>query len=320
MPQQGGEEEGGGHRLVLGHALVGVLQGEGDEALAAGLFQDGVEQGQQAVVQALGPQLVHAAQGVAGKQQLEHLVEQAGTGHVLQQGPQLGHRGAGGGVDVEVEAGGEAHRPQHPHRVFAEALFRLADDAQALVLDVVHAAVVVPHLFGGRVVVQGVDGEVPPHRVFLQGAEHVVAHDAAGFVLVAVAALVGGGAAEGGDFDGFRPAHDVDDLEAAADDAGAAEQGAHLVRLGVGGDVEILGLPAQHQVPHRAAHHVGLVAGVLQGVGDLEGAGRNAVTGDAVGLDRDGAGFLAEFRRLQDAPDQFGDHAGKWGWWNGFAA
>jgi hypothetical protein len=50
------------------------------------------------------------------------------------------------------------------------------------------------------------------------------------------------------------------DLEAAADDARAAEQRAHLFRRGAGGDVEILGLGADQQVAHGAADDIGLEA------------------------------------------------------------
>ncbi len=45
----------------------------------------------------------------------------------------------------------------------------------------------------------------------------------------------------------------------------------HLLRMGAGGHVEILGLPAQQEIAHATAHEVCLVAGILQPVQDLEG-------------------------------------------------
>ena len=58
--------------------------------------------------------------------------------------------------------------------------------------------------------------------------------------------------------------HDVHQAEAAADDARAPEYAAHLLRRGIGGHVEVLGLEAEQQVAHRAADHVGGVAFFLQ--------------------------------------------------------
>ena len=54
------------------------------------------------------------------------------------------------------------------------------------------------------------------------------------------------------------PEHHVHQAEAPADDERAAEERLDLLRARVGGDVEILGLDAEQQVAHRAAHHVGL--------------------------------------------------------------
>ena len=71
-------------------------------------------------------------------------------------------------------------------------------------------------------------------------------------------------AAEGGHFQQILAEHHVDDLEAATDDKGAPEQTFDLFGRGIGGDVEILGLHAEQQIAHRAAHHEGLEAGFLQ--------------------------------------------------------
>src|ERR1700748_1208067 len=62
----------------------------------------------------------------------------------------------------------------------------------------------------------------------------------------------------------------VNEAEAAADDEGAAEQRLHLFRRGVRRDVEVLGLEVDQQVAHGAADDVGLVAGVLQLLADVD--------------------------------------------------
>jgi hypothetical protein len=167
------------------------------------------------------------------------------------------------GSMVNFSLAAKAHHAQHAHRVFAVARFGFADDAQLLGADVGDAAVVVQHRLAGRIVVHGVDGEVAAGGVFVLLAEGVVAQHAAMFIL---GRGFGRGATEGGHFEQVLTEHDVHDLEAAADDEGAAEQLLDLFRRGVGGDVEVLGLDAQQQVAHRAADDEGLVAGFLQGL------------------------------------------------------
>jgi hypothetical protein len=75
--------------------------------------------------------------------------------------------------------------------------------------------------------------------------------------------------AEGRDLDHLvlaaAPVHHVHDAEAPPDDEGATEQPLDLLGRGIGRHVEVLGPQAQQQVAHRAAHHVGLEAGLLQG-------------------------------------------------------
>ena len=107
--------------------------------------------------------------------------------------------------------------------------------------------------------IEGVAGKVAPPRVFGQRAVGVVLHNPTLLVLHCLAA-----AAEGGDFDGFGPHHDVDDAEAAADDAAAAEDGADFFGRGVGGDVEVFRFRADQEVAHCAADHIGFIAGLLQ--------------------------------------------------------
>ncbi len=101
------------------------------------------------------------------------------------------------------------------------------------------------------------------------------------------------------------------DLEAAADDARAAEVTAHFLGRGVGGDVEILGLGADQQVAHGAADDVGLVAVALQRFADAPATAADAVAGDAVVGDRDDGRFVAigrGFLAAENAGNEFADH------------
>ena len=176
--------------------------------------------------------------------------------------------------DTEIQLGGKTHGPQHPYRVFLVALFRVADQADQVIADVVYAVGVVKNALADRIVVQGVDGEVAALRVFFQRAVDVIAQDAPAFItgrLVAVFFLVvlrviG---AEGRDFDDFATKVNVHQLESTTDDPRIAEFGTHLFRCGAGGDVEIFGRDAEQHVTHTAADQVSLVTGVLQAFDDI---------------------------------------------------
>jgi len=63
----------------------------------------------------------------------------------------------------------------------------------------------------------------------------------------------------------------------------------HLLRIGVGGDVEVLGAKAEEQVAYRAAHDVRLMAFGVQHLADLARARRDRLAADAVLLLRDGS-------------------------------
>ena len=72
----------GDTRLAVAHARVGARERHLDEALAQRLLEDHVEQRQQAVCSPCSRRLAQRLGGVAGQQQLQHLVEQARRRHV----------------------------------------------------------------------------------------------------------------------------------------------------------------------------------------------------------------------------------------------
>ena len=148
-------------------------------------------------------------------------------------------------------------------------------------IQILHAADVVAHAEIGDVVVERVDREIAPQRVFLDRAVDVVAHDAP-VDEMAIAAAVVAGAAERRDLDDLASEHDVGEAEAPADQAAVTEQAAHLLGRRVGRDVEVLGVSAEQEVAHRAADQKRRIAGFVQAVqhaqsaiGDI--AARNAV-------------------------------------------
>ena len=75
---------------------------------------------------------------------------------------------------------------------------------------------------------------------------------------------VGSIAAKGGDLGRDLPGADQDDAEVCTHGKGLLEQGQHLIWRRAGGDVEVLGRAAQHQVAHAAANEISLMAGGAQ--------------------------------------------------------
>src|SRR5206468_8934316 len=80
-------------------------------------------------------------------------------------------------VDREVEARGEGDRPEHAHRVLAQAYSRIADRADRTPVEVLEPSDVIDHRERGDVVEEGINGEVPAERVLLRGAGGIVAAD-----------------------------------------------------------------------------------------------------------------------------------------------
>ena len=220
------------------------------------------------------------------QEQLQHLLEQPGRRHVLHQGGERADRRARARLDVAADLGRQPDRAQHAHRVLAVALLGLPDHADDALAQVREAAAVVQDLLGGRVVEQGIDGEVAANRVLGLTAEDVVAQDAAVLVAHLVVVLAGRAAAEGRHLDRFLAAQHVHQAEAAADDPRAPEHRLDLLGRGAGGHVEVLRLEIHQQVAHGPAHHEGGVAGLLQPQDDLARTRAQPLARDPMLLER----------------------------------
>src|SRR3546814_6539307 len=93
--------------------------------------------------------------------------------------------------------------------------------------------------------------------------------------------------AEGGDLDDLAAEHHVRQAETAADQAAVAEQVLDLFRRGAGGDVEVLGMAADHQVAHGAADQEGLVAAFAQAVEHAQRIGTDVLARNRMLVPRD---------------------------------
>ncbi len=81
-------------------------------------------------------------------------------------------------------------------------------------------------------------------------------------------------------FDHFTAMMHVYQLETAADDSGPLEQGPHLLRGRVGGNIKILRVQPKNPVSHAAADQVAVIAVLLQGFAHQHCAVRNFVQVD----------------------------------------
>jgi hypothetical protein len=85
----------------------------------------------------------------------------------------------------------------------------------------------------------------------------------------------------------------VGKTEPAADEPAVAKDLFNLVGRGVRGDIEVLGLAAEQQVTHTAAHEIGVVSMLLQLIENPDSIGTDPLAGDTVFL----AGNDSRFNR-----------------------
>ena len=168
-------------------------------------------------------------------------------------------------VDLHVEERREAHRAQHPQRVLAEALVRLADGPQDARLEIALTPEEV-HELAGRAVLPG----SPGHRVHREVAARQVLPERVGERDVIGAAMVGVAG-----FDAVG--RDLDLVVARSDDHRAEAIGVErlreelldLLRCRVRRDIPVLRIDAADRVAHAAADDVRRVPGLLERGDDL---------------------------------------------------
>ena len=183
---------------------------------------------------------------------------------------------AGVGVDPEIEPGRERNRPKHAHRVLAEAHGGIADGADRASLEVPEAADPVDHGEVGDVVEESVDREVPAEGVLLGGPKGVVATDEG------VSGLGLRGSPKGRDLDHLLAKPDVDEAKASTHDETVPKELPHLLGVGAGADIEVLGSTIQQQVANPTSDEIGHETMVLQAIEDLECLGIDVLARDDV--------------------------------------
>ena len=179
-------------------------------------------------------------------------------------------REGGGGLrlDGEIQHRREAKPPEDAQGVLPKAPRRLSHAADTPLFQILPPAEGVPQL-PPQGEGHGVNGEIPPGQILLQGSRKGDALRAAVVGVVPVPA-------ERGDLRGAPGAADGDGSVAEPCGQGVwAEEGQGLLWPGGGGDVPVLRHPAKQGVPHAAAHAVSLVSRRLQRPQDASGKSRD---------------------------------------------
>ena len=85
----------------------------------------------------------------------------------------------------------------------------------------------------------------------------------------------------------------MNDLEAAADNAAAAEYFADLLRRGIGCDIKVFGLNPEQQIPNGPTYNISLKTGFMQAFGNFLCGKAQHIRTDTVLLKRDNFLFRA---------------------------
>jgi hypothetical protein len=208
---------------------------------------------------ALGEQLEAGAR-MPGEDQLHELVAHPLGGHDLDGRRELTHRGEHLRGRHERELGDEACGTHHPQRVVTEGHLGGGGRAQHLVLEVGEPAVRVDEGEVGQPQRHGVDGEVTPDEVVLEG---VAERDdrLAGLAVVGVGPV-------GRHLDDHVGAAGADRAELAAHvprrGAPRREQRLGLVRSCRGREVEVAHHPPEERVAHGPADEREVVTGIRE--------------------------------------------------------
>ena len=173
-------------------------------------------------------------------------------------------------IDLEAELGRETDCAQHAYRVFPHAYFRITYEDDALVVNILETAGVIPDTEIGNVVVEGITGEVAPPRILIDGAVDVVAQNTTLLVTMVVVVFTERTCPESRDLDDLATEADMRQAKPPADQPAIAEQPLNLVRRCIGRDIKILGMQLEHRVTHTASNEEGLVTRLVQSVQNLE--------------------------------------------------
>src|SRR5271157_2893602 len=175
------------------------------------------------------------------------------------------HQPGEGDRERKSQKRGILHGTDHADGILRERGLRTHESPEPARTEIGERLHVVDEVTVDRTIVEGIDREIASPGILLHRA--VVRARVRGSLVPRGGA--GDARPESADLDVLLPrAVDVDEPEAPADHAGGPEETLDLQRVGVRGDVEILGSAAHEQVPDRPANDVGVKTGAPQPLDD----------------------------------------------------
>ncbi len=251
VPEHGGKQERRVHAHIVMDTRIGILQHLFNDPLhrAVAIFREVAGNGrEQRLEQVIFTQQLIGFVTVARLQQFQRFFKQTCRWNIVQQGSQARDRFCGFRTDTHTQFGGKTYRAQHPYRIFTVARFRVTNQTDNAVLQILHAANVITDGKICHAVIQAVDSEIAALGVFFDGAENVVAQQHAVLPALggrAVADVTFVMSTEGRNFDNLRAKHHMSQTETATHQAAVTEQFTYLFRRGVSGYVKIFRLFAK---------------------------------------------------------------------------
>ena len=209
--------------------------------------------------QAQLPQRRQTAHRIARQQNLQQFIKQPRHRLMPQQKPHLANRRSRCRLHRKAQFARQAHRPQHPHRVFLIPLRRIANHHQSPRRHIIPAAVKIQHLLRRHIVIQRIASKIAPHRILLQRAISVIPHNPPAGILHHAPA-----AAKRAHLNRLTALHHVHNLKPPPNNPTAAKQPLHLFRRRTRCHVKILRLNPQQQIAHRTAHQISLKPRLMQ--------------------------------------------------------
>lgn len=225
-----------------------------------------VDFGQDVFQQSRVAQQVECAPGFGGLGPHARQFLQDAFGADLQDFFRIGtDRARRGGIQVELQHGGEAYGAQHAEVVFLKASAGIPDGANDSRAQIVESADVVDDCMAGGIVEQAIDGEVASPGILIGAGEL----DGDGAASIRAADI----AAEGGDLKiAIADGHERD-AERLADEPRAGEAGGDLVGVRIRRDVDIFAGPAEQRIADATACKIGGESGLIQARGGLARGG-----------------------------------------------
>jgi hypothetical protein len=171
------------------------------------------------------------------------------------------------GFSLDCEAGPRrmADDPDHPYRVLGEFFIRVPDGTDDPVAEVLQSSHVIDQRKIGNIIKDSVDGDIPPQGVFSGSSESVVGVGV-GLRLCFIKFRM---PTEGGDLDVFPSGKIyVGQAEAAADEAGIAEEVPYLPGMCIRGHIEVFRCLSQEKIADASSNQVGGKTMVVEAVKD----------------------------------------------------